>query len=133
MPATVQERWFARLFLIKPLILATLSAFWIVTGIITLANPADAKQVLTSAGAGGAIASSVVYGGALVDIALGAAILIRRWTSAAALGMIAVTCAYLAGGTILAPHLWLDPLGPLVKAIPAMMLALTALAVTQDR
>jgi hypothetical protein len=43
MPATVQERWFARLFLVKPLILATLSAFWIITGFITLANPADAK------------------------------------------------------------------------------------------
>jgi uncharacterized membrane protein len=79
------------------------------------------------------LANAVVYGGAVIDIALGAAILVRRWTGAAALGMIAVTCAYLAGGTLFTPHLWLDPLGPLVKAIPAMMLALTALALTQDR
>jgi uncharacterized membrane protein len=133
MPATVQERWFARLFFIKPLIVGTLSAFWLITGIITLANPEAAGKVLTAAGTDKALAGAVVYGGALVDIALGVAILIRRWTSAAALGMIAVTCAYLAGGTLLAPHLWLDPLGPLVKAVPAMMLALTALAVTQDR
>jgi hypothetical protein len=47
--------------------------------------------------------------------------------------MIAVTAAYLLGGTLLTPALWLDPLGPLVKSIPAAVLALTALAVLEDR
>ena len=35
-PASVQERWFARLYFLKPVVLAALSLFWIVTGLITL-------------------------------------------------------------------------------------------------
>ena len=132
-PATVQERWFARLFFLKPLIIGTLAAFWLVTGIITLLNPADALAVLTRNNVGAEAASAMVYGGAAVDLALGLAVLIRRWLIPAALGMMAVTIAYLAGGTWFAPELWADPLGPLIKPIPAMVLALTALALAQER
>ncbi|GGC93818.1 hypothetical protein GCM10010994_59510 [Chelatococcus reniformis] len=35
-PASVQERWFARLFLLKPLIFAVFGLFWILTGIISI-------------------------------------------------------------------------------------------------
>ena len=47
--------------------------------------------------------------------------------------MIATTAAYLAGGTLLAPELWLDPLGVYVKSIPAAILALVALAIAEER
>ena len=51
----------------------------------------------------------------------------------AALGMIAVSLAYLLGATLFAPGLWLAPLGPLVKIFPAMLLALFVLALADDR
>ena len=35
-PATVAERWFARLYLLKPLAIAVLAAFWIASGVIAL-------------------------------------------------------------------------------------------------
>src|SRR5437868_9640900 len=35
-PASVQERWFARMYFIKPLVIAILSLFWLVTGLIAL-------------------------------------------------------------------------------------------------
>ncbi len=35
-PATVQEKWFARLYLLKAAALATLVIFWMVSGIIAL-------------------------------------------------------------------------------------------------
>jgi hypothetical protein len=35
-PASVQERWFAKLYLLKPVVLTVLSLFWIVTGLISL-------------------------------------------------------------------------------------------------
>ena len=35
---------------------------------------------------------------------------------------VAVSLAYLAGGTLIAPELWADPLGPLVKVVPAIVL-----------
>ena len=35
-PATIQDKWFARLFLIKALVIASLVLFWIVSGFIAL-------------------------------------------------------------------------------------------------
>jgi len=57
----------------------------------------------------------------------------RRWLPLAARGMIGLTLIYLLGGTVLAPGLWADPLGPLVKAIAVMVLALVALAIAEER
>ncbi len=133
MPSTVQERWFAQVFLLKPLVIATLALFWIATGLIALADPDAAASVLTERGIGNGLAHRLVLGGAWLDLALGALVLIRRTMPTAARGMIALTLVYLAGATILAPDLWADPLGPLIKSIPAMVLALVALALAEDR
>lgn len=133
MPATVQERWFSRLFLLKPLAIATLAGFWIVTGLVTLADIDAAAEVLTDNDVARGVAQAIAFLGALADIGLGLAIMVRRWLKPAALGMIALTFAYLAGGTVLAPDLWADPLGPLVKAVPALVLAVVALALAEDR
>ena len=35
-PAGVQDRWFARLYLLKPLAIGTLALFWFATGVIAL-------------------------------------------------------------------------------------------------
>jgi hypothetical protein len=57
----------------------------------------------------------------------------RRTAAFACWGMMAVTGAYLAGATLFRPDLWADPLGTLVKTIPAAVLALVALALLPDR
>ncbi|WP_245447080.1 DoxX-like family protein [Methylobacterium sp. 17Sr1-1] len=57
----------------------------------------------------------------------------RRLMPLAALAMIGGTLAYLAAGTVLAPDLWADPLGPYVKTLPAALLALVALALAAER
>ena len=133
MPATVQERWFARLFLLKPMLVLTLAAFWCTTAVIAIANSQPALSLLAAANIEGIAAQAVVFGGAAVDALLGLAVLHRRTLRAAALAMVAVTVGYLVGGTLLLPSLWLDPLGPLVKPIPAAALALVLLAIADDR
>ena len=133
MPATVQERWFARMFLLKPAAIFALSVFWLVSGLVALANPHSAASVLTSRGGNESLALAAVLGGAVADIGLGALILWRDWMPTAAHGMVAVTIVYLIGGTLLAPDLWIDPLGPLVKTIPAALLALIVAALAEDR
>jgi hypothetical protein len=47
--------------------------------------------------------------------------------------MVAVTLAYLVAGSIVRPDLWLDPLAPLMKAVPALVLALVAAALLDKR
>jgi len=96
-------------------------------------NPTPALALLASAGLTGATAKLIAFGGAVLDALLGCAILHRRTLGAAALAMIAVTAVYLVGATILLPALWADPLGPLVKPIPAALLALGLLAIADDR
>jgi len=132
-PVTVQERWFARMWPMKAVAIGTLSAFWLASGVIGAFRFEAAMAVLTTRGMAGWVAAIAVAMGSLIDIALGAGILVRRWMRAAALGMVAVTLGYLAGASLFAPDLWLDPLGPMVKTIPAAVLALVALAVAEER
>ena len=133
MPATLQERWFARLYLAFPVVIALLSVFWLCSGLIALAYFEAARDVLTMHGMDGALAGLVVAGGALADIFLGAAILWRPWTRHASLGMILLSLAYLVGGTLMAPDLWADPVGPFVKILPGMGLAIVSLAMASER
>lgn len=125
-PSTVQERWFAQLYLAIPIVLATLSAFWIVSGAVGLASIGQATGHVTALGMSETVAYAIVASGAAVDIALGAAVLFQPFARKALLAMAAVTVGYLAAGTVLSPELWADPLGPYVKTIPAAVLALLA-------
>jgi len=133
LPAGPQELWFARLWLAKPLILGVLSVFWIASGAVTLGRLDGAVSVLTSRGSPTALAWAITFGGGVTDIALGLLLLMRPLAGVALKGMIALTLAYLAGSLVFAPDLWLDPLGPMVKAIPTLVLALVALAILDER
>jgi hypothetical protein len=68
-----------------------------------------------------------------VDVLLGLAVLHRRLAKASLLGMVATSLVYLVGACILEPVLWLDPLGPLVKVLPSIMLSVVALAILEER
>ena len=127
-PVGMQDRIWARLFLLQPLIILTLAALWIGSGTIGLIESRRAAAIL----GGGGHVIALVRGCSILDLLLGAAILIRAWARAAAIAMAAVSAAYLIAGTIVTPALWLDPLAPLLKIGPAFLLAIVA-AATLDR
>jgi hypothetical protein len=126
-PAGVQERWFARAYLAKPMAIGSLAVFWIATGGVALgAGRAAALGHLTDAGLSASWAMAVLVATSLGDIALGLAILLRRLARPAVILMLAAAIGYVVVGSVAAPGLWLDPLGPLMKIVPI----LTALALT---
>jgi uncharacterized protein YbjT (DUF2867 family) len=131
-PAGVQDLWFARLYLLKPLVFAVLSLFWLLSGLIPLLDPmragANFLPFMTWS-----VALTVTIATCALDIALGLAVLVRPWSRRALWGMLATSLAYLCGGTLLQPDLWLDPLGPLVKVLPSLALTLAALAILDER
>lgn len=133
MPPSVQERWFARLYLTKPLAIVGLALFWLLSGVLGLFAADVATRLLTDNGLAATFVKPAVIAGAVADMALGAAVLYRPWSKAALIGMIVLSAFYLLAATIIAPHLWLDPLGPLVKVIPAMLLAMLTLAILPER
>ncbi len=133
MPSTLQDRWFARMYLLKPLIIAVLALFWLLSGAIGLLRIEAASATFIAEGVSSEASKTAVVVGAITDMILGAFVLHRRSVQWALFGMIAVSIFYLGVGTILAPELWLDPLGPLLKVIPALFLVLVALAISPER
>ena len=133
LPSTRQERLFGRLYFVLPLAIAVLSVFWLASGLIALARPGVAASALEGSAMPAWAVGATVLGGALTDVALGLAILWRRWSRAAAIGMMAVSALYLVGGTLFLPALWLDPLGPFVKVLPSLVLALIVWLSLEER
>jgi hypothetical protein len=132
-PACVQERWFAGLYLLKPVLFTVLSLFWIGTGLISLGPGWEAGVSYMQAGGAGALSGPAVAAGALADVAIGIAIAVRRTARTGLYAALAVSVLYLIAGTAVVPGLWLDPLGPMLKIWPILALNLAALAILEDR
>lgn len=128
-----QERTYAAVFWLRPLIVLTLSIFWLASGIVGLFNLDTAANILVSAGLAEEKARAAVLAGSLADIGLGIGILVRGLHRPALWGMVLVTLGYLVAASLIVPGLWADPLGPLVKTIPALMLTVCALGLREQR
>jgi uncharacterized protein YbjT (DUF2867 family) len=133
-PASVQERWFAKLYLLKPLIFAVFGLFWIATGLISLGPGWDIGMgLMHEGGVNESIGRLAVLSGALADIAIGLAIVYRPTSRYGLYAGLTISITYAIIGTALVPRLWSDPLGPMLKIWPVMMLNAVALAILDDR
>ncbi len=133
-PATIQDKWFARLFLIKALVFASLVVFWLVSGLIALfVSYHAAAGILSAHNFPPALVDPVTIGTSLMDMSIGVLIAFRR---SAAFGLVAgilASLGYMFGAAILTPDLWIEPLGALVKTAPAIVLMLVALLMLDNR
>jgi len=132
-PASVQERWFARLFLLKPLVIGVFAFFWLLTGAVSIGPGYDIGVALMREGGAGALSGPSVIAGGLADLAIGAGILWRRTSKTALWAALAITLFYVVAGTALLPRLWEEPLGPMMKVWPILVLNLVALAILDER
>ena len=133
-PATLQDKWFARLFLLKSLVIAILVAFWCVSGLIALTiayKPAVA--ILTAHGQSETFAHAATNFSSLMDISIGIAIAIRRVCGIGLIAGILASLFYMIASAFMTPDLWVEPLGALVKTGPAIVLMLVALATLDNR
>ena len=132
--ATIQDKWFARLFLIKALAIASLVVFWIASGFIALVISYDAAAaILTSHHIPPALVAPVTIGSSVMDMTIGCLIAFRRSAAAGLLSGIVVSLGYMMGAAVLTPDLWIEPLGALVKTGPAIVLMIVALLTLDNR
>jgi uncharacterized protein YbjT (DUF2867 family) len=133
-PATVQEKWFARLYLLKAVSLVTLVIFWCASSLIalTVAFPA-ARNILLTHGFSFPLAHTLTLGTSVMDFLVGCAIAVRRTTRFGLIAGIIVSLGYMGGSALIAPDLWIEPLGALVKTGPAIVLMLICLMLSDDR
>ena len=133
-PASVQERWFARLYVLKPLVFGVFGIFWIATGLISLGPGYEyGMSLLREGGLPETFGTATLVAGALADIAIGCAILYRPLSRYGLYAALVISLVYVVIGTILVPRLWVDPLGPMLKIWPVLVLNLVALAIREDR
>ncbi|MBR0698419.1 SDR family oxidoreductase [Bradyrhizobium diazoefficiens] len=133
-PATVQDKWFARLFLIKALIFASLVAFWLVSGCIALfVSYRAAAGILTAHNFPPALVDPITIGTSLMDMSIGVLIAFRRTAAIGLAAGVMASLGYMVGAAILTPDLWIEPLGALVKTGPAIVLMLVALLMLDNR
>ncbi|WP_298849841.1 SDR family oxidoreductase [uncultured Ruegeria sp.] len=133
LPCAREHRLTARMTLLMPVVVVTLCLFWLLSGVLGLVGVPPASDILIRAGWSAPLATTSVVFWSLIDIALGLAILWRPWAARVCVAQIAVALFYLIAASITTPELWLDPLGPLVKILPAMILSLVALPMLDSR
>lgn len=130
-PATVQERWFAGLYFLKPAIFLALPIFWIMTGIVSLTTgwrrrypDRHRRRRVGPLDRGGRSGRGRNH---WYNVAWRPASQTGLW------GAIATSLFYAIAGTVLRPDLWNEPLGPLMKILPILALHFVALAVLEER
>src|SRR6056297_104712 len=131
-PAGTQDLWHARLYLMRPLLRVVLAFLWLASGLLGLFLPSETFLPLVE---GAPLSDQALIllarAGGLIDLAIATALL-RGWRSRLMAGVqAAMVVGYTLAFTVLAPALWLLPLGGLVKNLP--VLALIALqAILED-
>ncbi|NUB44056.1 complex I NDUFA9 subunit family protein [Fertoebacter nigrum] len=131
-PAGTQDLWQARLYLLKPLVRLALALIWAVSALLGLGLPGPSFLPAVAA-LPEPLALLLARGGGLVDAALALALL-RNWQPRrTALAQLAVVAAYTLGLTLIAPGLWLDPFGGLLKNLAILPLILVHLALAEER
>jgi uncharacterized protein YbjT (DUF2867 family) len=132
--ASVQERWFARVYLLKALVFSVFPLFWITTGIVSL-GPGRERGIdlVMEGGLSRAAATFLTISGALADLVIGLAIAYRPTARQGLYAAFLISIVYTIIGAILVPRLWVDPLGPMLKIAPVMVFNLMALAILEDR
>ncbi len=133
MPARAEDRLFASIALLTPVIIGTLVTFWFLSGVIGLFRMNAAASVLENVGWPHVLAVSSVLFWAIVDIGIAAAFAFRPYAKQACWLSVLVSLFYLGASTLFVPQLWMDPLGPLVKVLPAISLALVARITLESR
>jgi uncharacterized protein YbjT (DUF2867 family) len=134
-PATTQDRWHARLVPVRPALRWLLALVWLVSGGVGLlpASIDYGAGLLERAGVPRAAGAGVLYAACLLDLALGAALLLRWRVKLAGAVALALALGYPFVLTVLAPATWADPLGALIKNLAIAGGTLAMLAIEDDR
>lgn len=133
-PAGVQDRWHARLGLVRPLARWALGLYWLMTGVLALTlAKSNGLALLEAGGFAGPVQLPVLWATSLFDIALGLGMLAKWRVRALVAIMLAGTVGYVVALSVMSPALWADPLGPILKLLPMMGLALMIAATEDER
>lgn len=116
---------------LQPLVLLVLALIWLGTAVVCLGPGFDwGLRIMAEAGVDGLPARLAVIAGALLDGALGLALLWRRWRVRALQAQIGLMLVYSLVISLLLPHYWFDPYMALGKNFAVLLLSLWLLGLS---
>lgn len=133
-PVRIQDKWHARLYFVKPLLIFSIAFLWIASGIIPITAAQNASYaLLANIGLLDSQASIALYTSATLNIFLG--LLTLCYWRLHILGAIQclVIIAYSTVITVHTPAFWLLPFAPIIKNIPILAATLVMMAMARDR
>lgn len=132
-PATHGDLITARLGPLELVLRGLLIVVWLVGGLVPLLLTPMAQNtyLLSRLGLGGAAAIGTVWAGSLADMAVGLALILHL--RGAALAGVALMGAYSLILVAIAPELWADPFGALIKNLAVLGLSLAVHAMEKPR
>jgi len=133
-PAQPQDRWHARLYFLRPLLRWALAILWPASGVVGLVQPtATVTAILAGLGIAGSASLVVLWTACVIDMLVGAALMLRWRPPLLAVVQIAIVLLYTAGLTWARPALWADPFGPLLKNLPILVAIAILAALERER
>jgi len=132
-PSSVQDKWHARLYFLRPILRWVLGSSWIASGVIGMLAPVGFVAAMLVPFNIAAVAPPVRGATCLLDIAIGIALLARFRPGLMLAVQVLVVLGYSTAFTIAEPALWLEPLGPLVKNAAFLGLAAVIAVLEDDR
>ncbi len=122
-PASQAERRSAQLYFAKPVLRFAIAFVWLWSGITSLFFYSHelSYQLLAATGISGSAAPIMLYGLALIDIALGLATLSPYRPARLMSWQIGIVLVYTLVVSFTLPEFWLHPFGPLLKNIPFLL------------
>ncbi len=133
-PAGTQDLWHARLYLLRPVVRLILAAMWLISGLIGLFLPASSfLPLIPDSPLPDGVLIAMARGGGVLDLGIAVALL-RGWRPALIGWMqIGIVVGYTVAFTLMAPVLWLLPLGGLLKNLPVIALIAMWMVLERER
>ncbi|WP_422030824.1 DoxX-like family protein [Roseovarius sp.] len=133
-PAGTQDLWHARLYLMRPVLRVVLAVLWLASGVIGLILPAaEFLPLIEGSGVTDWLAIGFARLGGVADLAIAGALL-RGWRPKLMAGVqAAMVLGYTVAFSVLAPVLWLLPLGGLLKNLPVLALIAVVYVLEEER
>ena len=118
-----------------PLMRIALAIMWIATAVVSLwVYPrADSLALLAKVGLHGGLALAALWTAALLDLALGAALLLAPRRSVVYAAQLALVLGYTIIISVFLPGQWGHPFGPVLKNVPLLAMILALLALDRER
>lgn len=135
MVSSVQDRWHARLYFLRPLLRMSIAFVWIFIGVVSVlpATSALCYDIMTTVYIPVYLQSAVLYLFSFLDIALGLATLLNYRLLMVGFLQCVLILFYTTGIAFFVPYYLLNPVVSVVQNIPLLVSTLIMMALSSDR